>query len=84
MIVEDQLDGGVGRIGGVAELEEFDEFTRAVAVLNDGVHVAGYQIDAGQQRHRPVGAVFMIIDRGQRLLAHRVRAAGPGLRRPRR
>src|SRR5258706_6089332 len=31
MIVEDQLDRGVGRIGGVEKLEEFDEFAAAVA-----------------------------------------------------
>src|SRR5208283_3925362 len=37
MIVEDQLDRGMGRIGGVEKLEEFDEFAAAVAVLDEGV-----------------------------------------------
>ena len=32
MIVEDQLDRGAGRIGGIEKLEEFDELSAAVAV----------------------------------------------------
>ena len=32
MIVEDQLDRCVGRIGGVEKLEEFDEFAAAMAM----------------------------------------------------
>jgi hypothetical protein len=47
MIVEDQLDRGVGRIGGVEELEEFDEFAAAMAVLDQGMDLAGDKIDAG-------------------------------------
>src|SRR5258706_15151152 len=35
MIVEDQLDRRVGRIGGVEKLEEFDEFAAAVAILDE-------------------------------------------------
>ena len=35
MIVEDQLDRRMGRIGGVEELEEFNEFAAAVAVLDE-------------------------------------------------
>ena len=31
MIVEDQLDRGAGRIGGIEKLEEFDELAAAVA-----------------------------------------------------
>ena len=34
MIVEDQLDRGAGRIGGVEKLEKFDEFTAAMAILD--------------------------------------------------
>ena len=37
MIVEDQLDCRMGRIGGIDELEEFDEFAAAMAVLDQGV-----------------------------------------------
>src|SRR5208337_3610364 len=48
MIVEDQLDRCVGRVGGIEELEELNEFAAAVAVLDEGVDLAGEQIDAGQ------------------------------------
>src|ERR1700731_79212 len=41
MIVEDQLDRSMGRIGGIDELEEFDEFAAAVAVLDESVNLAG-------------------------------------------
>jgi hypothetical protein len=41
MIVEDQLDRGVNRIGCVQKLEEFDEFAAAVAILSrEAVSVA--------------------------------------------
>src|SRR5271165_2625776 len=45
MIVEDQLDCRVGRIGGVEKLEEFDEFAAAVAILDQSVNRAGEQVD---------------------------------------
>ena len=60
MIVEDQLDRGVGRIGRVEELEELDELAAAVAILDQGVNLAGQQVDAGQQADRAVALVFMI------------------------
>ena len=41
MIVEDQLDRCIGRISGVEELEEFDEFAAAIAILDQGVNLAG-------------------------------------------
>ena len=44
MIVEDQLDRRMGRIGSIDELEEFDEFAAAMAVLDQGVNLAGEQI----------------------------------------
>ena len=49
MIVEDQLDRRMRRIGGVEKLEEFDEFAAAVTVLDQGMDLAGDEIDAGQQ-----------------------------------
>ena len=49
MIVEDQLDRCVGRIRGIEELEEFNEFAAAVAVLDEGEDLAGEQIDAGHK-----------------------------------
>src|ERR1700737_2954298 len=45
MIVEDQLDRSMGRIGGIDELEEFDEFVAAVAVLEGRVNLAGGKIN---------------------------------------
>jgi hypothetical protein len=38
MIVEDDLDSCVGRIGGVELLEEADELTRAMAIFDAGVN----------------------------------------------
>jgi len=48
MIVEDQLDRGIGRIRRIEKLEEFDELAAAVAILDHGVDLAGDQIDASQ------------------------------------
>ena len=45
MIVEDQLDCRMGRIGGVEKLEKFDQFAAAVAVLDESVNLAGEQVD---------------------------------------
>src|SRR5208337_3235746 len=57
MIVEDQLDCRMGRIGGVEKPEKFDEFAAAVAVLDQGVNLAGQQVDAGQQTDRAVALI---------------------------
>ena len=65
MIVEDQLDGRMARIGGVEELEEFDEFARAVAVLDESVDLAGDEIDAGQQADRAVAPVLVVAREGR-------------------
>ncbi len=40
MIVEDQLERRVGRIGGVEKLDEFDEFATAMAILDQGMDLA--------------------------------------------
>ena len=60
MIVEDELDRGRGRMGGVELFQEFDEFARAMSPLDAGVDDAGHQIDAGQQALRPQSNVFVI------------------------
>src|SRR5215831_4736451 len=60
MIVEDQLDRRMGRIGGVEKLEKFDEFATAVAVMDEGVNLTGQQIDAGHQSDRAVALVLVI------------------------
>ena len=39
MIVEDQLDRGVGGIGSVEQFEELDELTAAMAILDQGVNL---------------------------------------------
>ncbi len=65
MIVEDQLDRRMARIGGVEELEEFNEFAAAVAVLNESVDLAGEQIDAGQQADRAVALVLVVAREGR-------------------
>ena len=65
MIVEDQLDRRMARIGGVEELEEFNEFAAAVAVLDESVDLAGEQIDAGQQADRAVALVLVVAREGR-------------------
>jgi hypothetical protein len=52
--VEDQLDGGVGRIGGIEKLEECDELAAAMAILGQGMDRAGDEIDARQQGYGAV------------------------------
>jgi len=46
MILEDQLDRSVGRIGGVEKLKEFDEFAASVAILDHGMDLASDEVDA--------------------------------------
>ena len=50
MIVEDQLDRGAGRIGGIEKLEEFDELAAAVAISDEHVDLAGEQINPRANR----------------------------------
>src|SRR5712672_2345870 len=65
MIVEDQLDRRMGRIGGIEKLKEFDELAAAMAILDQGVNLTGEQIDAGQQADCAVTLVFMIAREGR-------------------
>src|SRR5271168_5435249 len=58
MIVEDQADGRVSWIGGIDQLEKVDELAASVAVHDQGVYLAGEEIDAGQQADRAVALVF--------------------------
>src|SRR5580704_4084459 len=64
MIVEDQLDRGAGRIGGIEKLEEFDELAAAVAISDERVDLAGKQINPGQQAERAMAFVLMIPRQG--------------------
>src|SRR5260370_28654116 len=77
MIVEDQLDRGVGRIGGVEKLEEFDEFAASMAILDQGMDLAGDEIDAGQQADRAVALIFVLAC-GRRIRAGLGRQVGRG------
>lgn len=52
MVVKDQFDGCTGRIGVIEPLEEADEFPRTMAVLDRRRHLAGQQVDPGQQAQR--------------------------------
>src|SRR5258707_15309596 len=78
MIVEDQLDRGVGRIGGVEKLEEFDEFAASMAILDQGMDLAGDEVDAGQQADCAMALIFMLTCEGRMYagLGRRVRSGG--------
>src|SRR5271169_1011064 len=65
MIVEDQVDRRMRRVGRVDELEELDKLTAAVPILHQGMHLAGQQVDAGQQGDRAVALVFMLASEGR-------------------
>ena len=65
MIVEDQLDRSAGRIGRIEQLEELDELSAAVAVSDQGMHLAGEQIDPGQQAERAMAFVLIVTREGR-------------------
>src|ERR1700730_8364025 len=65
MVVENDLDGGVGGGGGVEELVEVDEFATAVAFLDQGMDVTGEQIDTGHQGQGAVALVLVIAHHGR-------------------
>src|SRR5690348_18125794 len=69
MVVEKDLDGGVGGVGGVEELEKLDEFATAVTFLDQGMDVTGEQIDTG---HQGQGAVALVL-----VIAHQAVAGDP-------
>src|SRR6266478_7334235 len=60
VVVQDHLDRRAGRVSGIEELEEFDELAAAVTLFDQGVDLAGEQIDSGQQAERAVALVLMI------------------------
>src|ERR1700746_1466378 len=65
MVVENDLDRGVGGVGGVEDLEKLNEFTTAVAFLDQGMDVTSEQIDAGHQGQGAVAFVLMITLHGR-------------------
>src|SRR5262245_38887178 len=58
VVVEDDFNCGVGRIGGIEELEKLDELAAAVPLFDNGVDVTGQQIYA---RHQGKGAVAFVL-----------------------
>src|SRR6516165_11231199 len=66
MVVENDLDRGVGRVSPVEELKKLDEFAAAVTFLDQGMDVTGEQIDP---RHQGQGAVALVL-----VIAHHGRA----------
>src|SRR6516162_8138642 len=66
MVVENDLDRGVGRVSPVEELKKLDEFAAAVTFLDQGMDVTGEQIDT---RHQGQGAVALVL-----VIAHHGRA----------
>lgn len=81
MIVEDQLDGGVGRIGGIDQLEEFDELAAAVAVLDERVDPACQQVNSNQQAEGAMTPMFKIA-RKRRMDARHGASPAPSSRSP--
>src|SRR5271165_5950106 len=65
MVVENDLDRGVGGVGGVEELEKLNEFATAVALLDQGMDVTGEQIDARHQGQGGVAFVLVIAYHGR-------------------
>src|ERR1700746_509599 len=63
MVVEDDFDRGVRRIGGIEELEELDEFAASMAFLDQGMDMTGEQIDGGHQCQSAVPLIFVIAHR---------------------
>jgi len=65
MIVENQLDGGAGRMSGIKKLEEFNKLSATVTVSDQGMNLSGEQIDPGQQAQRTVPLVLVITREGR-------------------
>ncbi len=58
IVVKDQPDRGASRVGGIEQLEEFDELSAAVTVFDQGMNLAGEQIDPGQQAQRALALIL--------------------------
>src|SRR3954466_9994956 len=60
VIIENDLDRRVGRVGCIKLLEEADEFARTVAFFDAGMNLSGEQVDPRQQAQCPKALVFMV------------------------
>jgi len=65
MVVENDLDRGIGRVDRVEELEKLDEFAATVAFLDQGMDVTGEQIGPRHQRQGAAALVFVIAHHGR-------------------
>ena len=79
MIVEDDLDRGRLRIGGVELFEKAHELARAMPFLDTAMNRTGQKIDAGQKAQRPVSHIFVVARetpvpsrRGRQVRTHRL------------
>ena len=55
----------MGRIGRVENFEEFDELAAAVTLLDQGVDLAGEQINPGEQAERAMALILVIAREGR-------------------
>src|SRR6266852_1448740 len=60
VVVQDQLDRRAGRVSGIEKFEEFNELATAVAIFDQGVDLAGEQVNTSQQAERAMALVLMI------------------------
>src|SRR5258708_39756089 len=60
MVVQNDFNCGVGRVGFVEDLQELDELPAAVALFDKGVDFTGQQIDACHQGQSAVALVLVI------------------------
>ena len=65
MVVEDEFNRGVRRVGRVEEHEELDEFAAAMAFFDQGMDVAGEQVDACHQGQSAVPFILVIAHHGR-------------------
>src|ERR1700730_17086348 len=65
MVVENDLDRGIGGVDRVEELEKLDEFAATVAFLDQGMDGTGEKIDTRHQGQGAAALVFVIAHHGR-------------------
>jgi hypothetical protein len=68
VIVEDQFDGGVGRIGGVEKLEEFDEFATSSNEQEIKPHKVRYYLERREPEFKQKMAEVLCVYREVKLI----------------
>src|SRR5580704_18115571 len=71
VIVEDHLDRGMSWVGDIEKPEKLDELAAPVAIRDEGVDLAGEQVDASQQADGTVALVLMIAGDSRMNAGHR-------------